>query len=1193
MKIGNLFQKEITRDIQGVIKIGQTELENIHQELEEYVVTKELQGHFKRFFEAYTRSLTTPTDKMGVWISGFFGSGKSHFLKILAYLLDSNIQINGKSSVDFFESKIIDKNIFEKMKQAHVSPSDVILFNIDSKSETDNKQNKQAIVKVFNKVFNEMLGYSASIPWLAELEDTLDKNGEYLAFKAAFKTETSMEWEEGRDELYYNLDETIRALINATNMTEESARSWIENGEKNYSISVESFAKRLKTFVESKEDKQYKLIFAVDEIGQFIAGNVQLMLNLQTLVEDLGKLTNGRVWVLVTSQQDIDSMKADISANDFSKIQGRFNVLLSLSSANADEVIKKRLLEKNEPAEKVLELTYEEYAATLKNKIDFENTTEMPNYKSTKDFVQVYPFIPYQFLLLQKVFTAIREHGSAGKHLADGERSLLECIQKATVAAKNEEIKQLISFDSFYMSVEQVLEHSVRGPIGRASENERLTPFDLRVLKVLFLIRYVDEIPATLKNLSVLFISKMDEDMLLLSKQIEQSLTRLEKEFLIQRSNDVYVFLTNEEQDINREINRMEVQNSELVTEVGKVIFDTILDLRKFVYRPFEDNKNIQYEIALSSWIDERVLGGVSEKIGIKILTAYSAYQEPEEFAGLSISEDKVIVALPENFNYGNELEILKINAFIKNHATKPKTIIIDEILRRKAANRSNLSQKVIKQLEEALEKATIFVNGSILQTRGTGKARVLQSLTKLVENKYAKLNYINKYHKTEDLENLLKDKQMNFLTGNNEDANILATNDIQKTLQNNATRSKQITIKELFNKLSLPPFGWREEDIIASLIRLSREEQINFISNGSKLVFQDLELKQLTNRASQERMLVTIREVIPIKFIQSAKLIMEDIFQITALGDKEDEMLTNIKAKFNAENDLLKNLLTNYKSENYPQESDVKEGIRIFGDFLEINDAVTFFKEIANREEQLLAYGEAINDLKLFFSGSQKTIFDDAIKQYKNYNRDKNFLNDENLELLMKQINEILKMSMPYTRIKELPELTSQFKDLLLMKLEAVATPILEQIELTTKEVIQEMSNLKESESLRTGFLFKMENLKTNVSKANQLGSLISFEHECDAIKLNNMKLIQQLREKQQVQEEKQLYQAETSQGDTVIKEKLTPLKKREIIMTKKDLCSKKTIVLESEQDIDNYLAEIKLELLNKLQEVEILKLV
>ena len=87
MKIDDMFLKDIHRNIEGVITASKVNDEQVYQELDEYVVTKELQGHFKTFFDAYKKGVLGDTSKMGVWIQGFFGSGKSHFLKILSYIL--------------------------------------------------------------------------------------------------------------------------------------------------------------------------------------------------------------------------------------------------------------------------------------------------------------------------------------------------------------------------------------------------------------------------------------------------------------------------------------------------------------------------------------------------------------------------------------------------------------------------------------------------------------------------------------------------------------------------------------------------------------------------------------------------------------------------------------------------------------------------------------------------------------------------------------------------------------------------------------------------------------------------------------------------------------------------------------------------------------------------------------------------
>jgi hypothetical protein len=234
MKIKKMFYREIDRDIKGVIKIGQDDDTNVHQELEEYVVTRELARHFSTFFEAYREGINNYTDKMGVWISGFFGSGKSHFLKILSYLLE-NKEVKGKRAISYFDDKIEDASVLADMKASGDVSADVILFNIDSKADSDSRTNKESIVNVFNKVFNEMQGFCGSLPWLADLEAQMVKEGSYEAFKSRFEELSGESWIEAREDFYFEEDNIVKALADTTKMSIEAARNWYNKAEDNYS----------------------------------------------------------------------------------------------------------------------------------------------------------------------------------------------------------------------------------------------------------------------------------------------------------------------------------------------------------------------------------------------------------------------------------------------------------------------------------------------------------------------------------------------------------------------------------------------------------------------------------------------------------------------------------------------------------------------------------------------------------------------------------------------------------------------------------------------------------------------------------------------------------------------------------------------------------------------------------------------
>ena len=331
MKIREIFTKPIDRPINGVIKADQRDAESIWQELDEYVVTKQLTEYLRRFFDAFLAAADNPKDpvlsaRMAVWVSGSFGSGKSHFIKILSYLLENIEAVNPangttKRAAAFFDKhKIKDAMLLADVQRAVHGSSDVILFNIDAKA--DSKDERDVILQVFLRVFNEKLGYSGDAPHVAEMERHLVSKGAYETFKAAFAEKSGSTWDDQRDAVGFLRDEVVFALANALKQSEESAGAWFDSARETYRINIEGLARLIRNYLDSKP-AGHRIVFLVDEVGQFIGNNTQLMLNLQTIAEQLGTLCQGRAWVIVTSQEDIDAAIGEANkarSQDFSKI---------------------------------------------------------------------------------------------------------------------------------------------------------------------------------------------------------------------------------------------------------------------------------------------------------------------------------------------------------------------------------------------------------------------------------------------------------------------------------------------------------------------------------------------------------------------------------------------------------------------------------------------------------------------------------------------------------------------------------------------------------------------------------------------------------------------------------------------------------------------------------------------------------
>ncbi|MBP6613765.1 MAG: BREX system P-loop protein BrxC, partial [Aquabacterium sp.] len=593
MQIQELFAKPIDRPINGVIKADQRDAESVWQELDEYVATKQVTEYLRKFFDAYLATAQHPNDpaivsRMGVWVSGFFGSGKSHFIKILSYLL-SNMEAaqpgtgQARRALDFFQSKLRDPMLLGDMRRAVAGQTDVILFNIDSKA--DAKNDRDAILQVFLRVFNEMQGLSGDAPHVADMERHLISKGAFDTFKQAFKASNGNDWENERDAVDFLRDDVIAGLSQALGMTEDSAGKWFDDARERHKINIEGFAALVNTYLESK-GPQHRVVFLVDEVGQFIGNNTQLMLNLQTITEQLGTQCKGRAWVIVTSQADIEATLGEGSkatGQDFSKIQGRFHTRLLLSSSNTDEVIAHRLLEKTPEAKAALQAIWAAKADIINNQLSFsDHATTFKRIQSAEDFAAHYPFAPYQFQLLQKVFESIRKVGATGVHLAKGERSMLDAFQTAALINRHRGTDALIPLYDFYPAIESFLEPAVKRAIDQASDNPGLQKRadqldDIKLLRALFLIRYADAVKGTVDNLATLCLAEIDADKLALKRSISESLERLERENLVNRNGDLWFFLTNEERDVSQEIKAVEISSAELSRLMAELVFEEIL----------------------------------------------------------------------------------------------------------------------------------------------------------------------------------------------------------------------------------------------------------------------------------------------------------------------------------------------------------------------------------------------------------------------------------------------------------------------------------------------------------------------------------------------------------------------------------------------------------------------------------------
>jgi hypothetical protein len=1215
MQIKDMFAKKIDREIQGVIIVGQGEETNVSQELEEYVVTRELQKHFADFFNAYKKSIDGNTPKMGVWISGFFGSGKSHFLKILSYLLDNKL-VGDKHAIDYFidDKKITDNKVLSDMQLAANIPADVVLFNIDSKSESNGKQNKDAIVNVFLKVFNEMQGFCGSMPHIADLERRLVEVGRFDEFKEAFEDEYGDPWEESRKDFDFIQDSVVDALVSMDYMSEAAARNWCEKAIEPYTISIEDFAKRVKSYIDSKGENHH-VVFLVDEIGQYIGDDSKLMLNLQTVTEELGKECLGRAWVIVTSQQDIDSI-TKVKGNDFSKIQGRFDTRLSLSSANVDAVIKKRILDKTDTAAQTLRLLYEQKATIIKNLIVFNDSAEKKLYANENDFTESYPFVPYQFNLLASVLTSIRTHGASGKHLSEGERSMLALFKESASTLKEKEMGVIVPFHRFYDALENFLDHSHKGVISKAYSNSYINPeqkdsdvFAINVLKTLFMIKYVMEIESNIDNITSLMIENIDDDRIELKGKVEEAIKILMRQMLVQKNGNLYVFLTDEEQEINNEIEKENVEMSEVITKISEMIFEDIFTEKKYRYPEFGG----RYSFSFNQIVDDRPYkSNQTCDIGLRILTPwYDGGMDDATLRMMSGQGREVLVVLPNDDEFLTEMRAyLKIERFIRKN-TSLKLAKYESIKETKNVEMRERNANAKLYLTEGLKEATVYVNGDIVRLSAKEvNSKVNEALGRLVQTVFHKLSYIDTAMGEADIRKLLHStNQLQMVPEGGTIANTHALDDVQGYIAMNSRNHMKTSMKSVKDRFMKAPYGFVEDDINWLVACLFKRGDLAFNVNGISVNLnnksEDDIISYITKKAFVEKLLMEERMRVSEKDKKAVRDVMKEVFNTTVTTEDEDTIMKDfLRSSSNMINEMDK-LEVYYKQYDYPGKNVIDTGKRLLKSVIQISGALEFFSYVSKYRETFFDMAEDYEPVKTFFNGEQQNIFKRSLDMLAIYDDSKTYIVDRELEEVIEKMRSILKQDKPYKNIPQLPELRERFMERYSNILEEQSEPVKDSIKQDRSRVLEVLNTKSYKDEKLARYTNAFDELLDGAEQCNNISTLRSFADKADALKLrllNEMteeddRIAQEVAKRLKLEQEKRNEEAK-QRGEKIKEEAFIEDVKQEFkVRTTKNI-SIKTVAktaswrLESSEDIERYLAILRENLLKEIKEDTIINI-
>ncbi len=967
MKIQDLFLKPVERPIDGVIKAD--DMRNLQTELEEYVVTRDVSKGLGIFSDRYLNELSAN----GVWISGFFGSGKSHLLKILSMVLDTNPLPDGRKPADIILPKIEDEIVRADLRNASLIPSRSILFNIDQKFDGIGGDHSAPILEVFVKVLNELQGYYGKQGYIARFEHDLDVRGDFTPFKDTYLRVNGTPWEKDREALATARKGAFgRAYAEHFGVSETEASNLMRQVRDDYRVSIESFAQMVKDYI-SRQTPGFRLNFFVDEIGQFIGQDSKLMLNLQTVAETLGTVCGGKAWVFVTSQADLEGVLGtfkNMQAQDITKIMGRFKTQLTLASADVREVIQKRLLAKKEDEPEILTAIFDREKENLQTLFRFgDGSIHLNGWRGSDEFCKFYPFHTYQFELFQIAIQQLSKHGVfTGKYLSVGERSMLAVFQEVAKAVRTADVGRLATFDLMYDGIAASIRGNMQSTI-KLAERQLEDGLPLRILKALFLLKWVREFKSTVRNVSILLIDSPAVDIRAHEKAVREALALLESQSYLQRNNEQYEFLTDTEKDVENEIKNTEIDESQVADLLSKTLFQDVLRDQKIRY---EGNGQ---DYAYARKLDDQCIGHDAD-IAINIITTEHAnHSDAATLAAQNTGKTELLAVMPSDLRLIDQARLfLKTEKFVQQNSgggDETRRAILDQRRQQNSIRRTAM----LALASEYLGKVPLYLNGSRLDTVGEGdpRNRFYKACQNLISFAYPSLRMLKGVYDEALLSKTLLDPD-DFLTSGSMPPSE-AEQEILNYVVRNQNTGERTSVEEIIRYFGRRPYGWYPMAVLIHVSRLFRMGKVEL--RNPELLDARKAWELLKNTRQHGSVRVRLQEQFNAAQVNALKKFHHDFFDRANTGADARSAAQLTSEALAAEARDLTLLLD--QSGRYAFLEQLRPVVDKISKLAE-KDYTFLLTHLTEFDEDLLtAKDDLISPIKAFMHGPQRSAYDEA----------------------------------------------------------------------------------------------------------------------------------------------------------------------------------------------------------------------
>lgn len=1185
MKFKDLYEKGLDRKVNPAVSASDLTEETVMTEIVEYVFTEEI---VINLYNILLNIKQNQGSHVGIWINGYFGTGKSHFLKYVSYCLDPHYSELAFMRLEEAIEDIVhsSKGGMTKLDDYGVSMSEVkalkkwystqaaikmVMFNIGDVHDANSNQ-ALAFTTIFWNQLNARRGYNSINLALAQyLEKALDDDGKFEEFKEYVKSK-GYDWE--RNISRFAAGRLDMALEMASEVDPKLAIDVIRNKISNndINVSVEAFAAELKEYVDKQGSNNFRLLFFVDEVSQFIGQHRDLLLQLQSLVKRLDEVCESKVWIACTAQQTLEEVVSNAGGSssnpedEIGKILGRFEVRASLQGTSPEYITQKRILDKKGEVEIELAKLYEKDKAKLD--AQFVLPSSYKTYTDKDNFAAYYPFVPYQFQLIKKVLDSFESMNFVDKQVKGNERSLINITYSIAKETQEMEVGEFIPFDKFYGAMFQgSMQHLGQRAFENARQaleiidDEKKQSFYRRVAYVLFMICNLKEedkqqFSATIDNVVTLLMTKIDASKAAIKQDVAAVIAYLIDKAVIRKvktdtGSEIYEFFTEEESKVAQIIKNQQVDSNTYCDELRKIFFDYFgnpSNKETFATRSFSVGINIDGRAYLSNNADVYVDFITNAPTDSADQYAFSLNNTPQSthlvyFLYPLFKDNQELKA---NFLYYCRVQRFAQEPAISEERQRTKMIF--------SQRARDLYDKEIKpQFQQILDTCPVISSCNVLSLSDTGTAKKAERyktlLNKHLDNLYEFAQLVNKAE-TPKSQSELSTKMLRAVDGTLPD---MPLSQPEKKIKDWLDRQPHdVTVADVIRQFAKVPYGWSEFATIYYLNELVRRHQYAYNYNNNPNVSREEAARNIVRDSQKftiEKAKAISQDVLN-SFIEAWK----HIFNVMTVKGSNDstELFRNCKE---TDDSALNKLLKNYrelsrKINGCPFAHVIDEAITLMEQWLTIRQDLTFFETIIAAKDTASELFDRCKNINTFHNDQ----FDryEMIRKFIDDNRDNfTFLSDEHQESV-KALKAINLDEEPWNSMPSYTKLFRTLDGLLKEKKEKLYKVIEEKYYAVHEELLQYADSAQVSRD-------KVADIDATIIKKKSSNNFFALQANADTTDYlqQQIKLIDDLRPKDQTeQRRKKVVQLHTHT--------LMPLK--------------------TEKDVDSYLQSLKNELMQHL---------